>query len=304
MTVDRPPVRPVAALRRFAIAITVLNLLGHSWLGFEQSWLQPVAALLTAYGLELALEAASAWAARRRPRFADGVGAFIDSLLAAHITGLAVAMLLYANSRVWPVVFATTVAIGSKALLRVPTSGGRWRHVMNPSNFGISVTLVLLPWVSIAPPYQFTEALSGWGDWALPVVIVVSGSLLNALFTRRITLILAWLVGFAGQAVARHLLTGASLPAALAPMTGVAFVLFTFYMITDPATTPSSRRGQIAFGVGVAAAYGALVSQHVVFGMFFALTGVCCARGALLAIGARRRTPLAAAQEAPYAMPA
>ena len=53
-------------------------------------------------------------------------------------------------------------------------------------------------------------------------------------------------------------------------MTGVAFLLFTFYMVTDPATTPSTPRGQIAFGAAVAAAYGLLMAFHVVFGLFFA----------------------------------
>jgi enediyne biosynthesis protein E5 len=52
--------------------------------------------------------------------------------------------------------------------------------------------------------------------------------------------------------------------------------------VTDPATTPSTVRGQVAFGAGVAAAYGALMSLHVVFGLFFALTFVCAVRGGLL----------------------
>jgi hypothetical protein len=62
-------------------------------------------------------------------------------------------------------------------------------------------------------------------------------------------------------------------------MTGLAFVLYTFYMVTDPATTPSSARGQVVFGLSVAAVYAALMVSHVVFGLFFALTIVCVARG-------------------------
>jgi hypothetical protein len=62
-------------------------------------------------------------------------------------------------------------------------------------------------------------------------------------------------------------------------MTGVAFILYTFYMITDPATTPSGRRDQIAFGLSVAAVYGLLMVTHIVFGLFFALTIVCVCRG-------------------------
>ena len=43
----------LAALRRFAITISVLNVLGHTVLGFENSWAQMVVALLTAYGTEI-----------------------------------------------------------------------------------------------------------------------------------------------------------------------------------------------------------------------------------------------------------
>jgi hypothetical protein len=37
--------RRLADLRRFAIAITVLNILGHTVLGFEQSWAVPLVSL-------------------------------------------------------------------------------------------------------------------------------------------------------------------------------------------------------------------------------------------------------------------
>ena len=43
----------LAGLRRFAIAITFLNILGHTFLGFEQSWAQPFVSLLAAYLMEL-----------------------------------------------------------------------------------------------------------------------------------------------------------------------------------------------------------------------------------------------------------
>lgn len=263
--------RRLGGLRRFAIAITLLNLLGHTLLGFEPSWAQPFVAVGTAYACELLLELVDARAHRRRPAFA-GRG-WIDFLLPAHITGLAIAMLVYPGDRLMPVVFASAAAIGSKAALRL---GGR--HVFNPSNLGITLTLLAFPSVGIAPPYQFTENLGSLGDWFLPGVIIASGSFLNARFTKRWPLIAAWLTGFLLQALARHWFLGASFPAALMPMTGVAFLLFTFYMVTDPPTTPSSTRGQILFGASVAAAYGVLMAAHVVFGLFFGLTIVCALR--------------------------
>lgn len=269
----------LGGLRRFAVAITILNVLGHTVLGFEQSWAQPLVAVLTAYLLELALELLAAWGARRRPCYAGGLTKFVDFLLPAHITALAVAMLIYANDRLWVVAFATSVAISSKALLRAPVGAGS-RHFYNPSNFGITVTLLLFSWVGIAPPYQFTENLDRIGDWLLPAVIVCTGSFLNARFTQKLPLIVAWLGGFVAQAAIRSYLFETPLLAALLPMTGLAFLLYTFYMVTDPATTPTGKRAQVVFGLGVAAAYGLLMVAHVVFGLFFALTLVCTVRGA------------------------
>ena len=279
----------VGGLWRFAIAISILNILGHTVFGFEQAWATPFVALATAYGMELAIEAIDAAASHRRPRFLGTPRTFIEFLLSAHITGLAVGMLLYSNERFWVTAFAVAVAIGSKHLFQVgvpiPDCPPRlWprRHYLNPSNFGISVTLVLFSWVGIAPPYMFTENVRGPLDVILPLIIVVSGSLLNTLFTERIPLILAWFAAFATQAVIRHFLFGEILLAALTPMTGLAFVLFSFYMVTDPGTTPSSKPAQIMFGAAVAAAYGILVALHVVFGLFFALSIVTIARGMLM----------------------
>jgi hypothetical protein len=275
-----PPHR-LAGLRRFAIAITVLNLLGHTVLGFEAPYAYPLVALATGYTVELLLESVDAFAQQRRPLWQGGPQAFVDFLLPAHITSLAIAMLLYSNSNLWPIMLATAVAIGSKALFRI-TVNGRERHFFNPSNFGISVVLLAFPWVGITPPYQFTENLHGPSDWLLPLAIVATGSFLNGRFTHRLPLIGAWLVSFLLQAWLRSLWFGSPLLPALLPMTGVAFVLFTFYMVTDPGTTPQSLNGQLLFGASVGAFYGVLMACHVVFGLFFALTLVCALRGVWL----------------------
>ena len=293
-TTRETPAKPprdlrLVALRRFAFAITLLNVLGHTFLGFEQSWAQPLAALATAYLVELLLEWADARGHGRAPRFAGSLSNLFHFLLPGHITALACAMLLYSNDRIWPIVFAVTVALAAKTLFRPPVgppAAGRRRHFFNPSNTGITVTLLLFPWVGIAPPYMFTENLFGWADWALPAVIICSGSFLNLKLTRKIPLIVAWLGGFALQAILRALVFGTPIQAGLNPMTGVAFLLFTFYMVSDPATTPFDRKGQVVFGLSVAAAYGLLMVNHVVFGLFFALTAVCTVRGVMLYLAA------------------
>lgn len=284
--------RRLAGLRRFAAAITLLNVLGHTWLGFEGSWLYPLVALAAAYATEIALELVGARLEQRAVRFLGGGESLVDFLLSAHISGMAVSMLLYSNARVAPIAFAAAVAIASKFALRVRVDG-RPRHFLNPSNFGIAVTLVCFPWVGISAPYQFTEELGPTGDTVMPLVILALGTTLNVLFTKRWPLILAWLGGFTAQALARHFVLDQPLAAALGPMTGLAFLLFTFYMVSDPATTPARKPAQVLFGASVAAAYGALMLLHVVFGLFFALAAVCSVRGAYLYL-ASLRAPAAA----------
>jgi hypothetical protein len=272
----------LGGLRRFAAAITILNILGHSWFGFEQSWLQPLVGLACAYSMEVLLELVECALEKRRPRFlAGGIVNFIDFFLPAHITGLACSMLLYSNENLGPIAFAAAFGIASKHVLCVQI-GPSMRHFYNPSNFGITITLLLFPWVGIAPPYHFTENLTGFGDWVVPGIIICTGTFLNTRFTKRLPLILAWLGGFLLQAYLRHWFLGTQLGGALMPMSGVAFILYTFYMVTDPPTTPGTTRNQIFFGASVAAVYGLLMVFHIVFGLFFALTIVSTVRGAYL----------------------
>lgn len=281
-----------AALRRFGVSISALTIAGAFWLGFEDSWAQPIVAVAVAYVLELALESIEALSTGRRPRyFGIGIGGFIDYMLPAHITALSIALLLYPNARLMPIVFATAVAIGSKFVFRAPVGNG-WRHFLNPSNFGICATLLLFPWVGISPPYQFTENVGGTPDWVLPAAVLVAGTMLNVKLTGKWPLIAGWLGAFVAQALVRSAVFGTPVVAALLPLTGLVFVLYTNYMITDPGTTPVVRRNQVVFGASTAIVYGLLVSFHVVFGLFFALVLVSAARGVLLyALAVRVRVP-------------
>lgn len=286
----------LAALWRFATAITVLNLLGHFYLGFEQSWAQPIVGLVTAYVLEFVLEILSAWSEQRPQRFSGGWNNLLSFVLPAHITGLAVPMLLYTNDRLWPIALAVAIGIGSKYIFRVRIGQGT-RHFFNPSNTGIASILLIFPWVGIAPPYHFTENVTGIWDWGLVVAIIIAGSYLNIGFTKKMPLILGWLGGFFAQAIIRSLIFGSSITAALLPMTGLAFILFTFYMVSDPGTTPFDRKGQIIFGISVAAVYGLLVVSHLVFGIFFSLFIVCTVRGVWLYVQSLMARPVQTSAE-------
>lgn len=287
---DQPPGKPgktkrpfdprYLALRNFAISISVFNVLGYAVLGFEQPWLWAVLSVLAAYATEIIFEVISAWAQQRPPRFTGrGPRGVLEFLLPAHITGLAVNMLLYANNQFWPVLFGVVVAVGQKHVLQAPVAG-RMRHFMNPSNFGIVMVLLLFSTrVAISPPYMFTEWASTFFKLLIPMVILGAGTLINATLTKRIPLIVGWAGGFVIQALLRHWIWGVQLNTALGVMAGVAFVLFTNYMITDPGTTPMRPRPQFIFGSAVAVVYGVLMLMNVVYTLFFATVIVCACRG-------------------------
>ena len=247
------------ALRNFAISISVFNIFGYTLLGFEML---------------------SAWAQQRTPKFrGNGLRGVYEFLLPAHITALAVNMLLYANNQILPVIFGVVLGVSAKHALQAPING-RMRHFMNPSNFGIAVSLLVFgSWVNIAPPYEFTERANTFFRIMIPLILAISGTVINALLTKKTALIVGWLGGFAIQAFVRHGIWHVSLFGALGPMTGVAFMLFTNYMISDPGTTPTKGLPKFMFGASVAMTYGVLMEFNVVFTLFYALGLVCLARG-------------------------
>jgi hypothetical protein len=274
-----PAQKRLGALRRFAAALTIFNILGHTVLGFEQAYFHPIVAMIVAYSMELGLETMDATLHHRPLAYmGNGVKGFIDFLLPSHITALATAMLIYSNETFWPVALAVAMAVGSKHFFRLKIGPGK-RHFMNPSNFGISITFLLFGWIGTSPPYQFSENLTHWWSWLIPPIILLTGGFLNFRLTGRIPVTMAWVGGFALQAVIRGIFFNAELPAALLPMSGLVFVLYTFYMVTDPATTPMNWKRQVLFGLSVAGIYGTLVAFHVVYGFFFALFITCALRG-------------------------
>jgi hypothetical protein len=83
-------------------------------------------------------------------------------------------------------------------------------------------------------------------------------------------------------------------------MTSAGFILFSLYMIPDPATTPIKRARQVAFGFSVATIYALLLVVHVVYGLFIALALTSATRGLSLHVYAllkRKRVAIPGAIE-------
>jgi hypothetical protein len=281
--INAKPRDPRLGLKNSTSLATLLAVLGHLILGFEQSLAQWGVALVAGYGAAFGFEYIDARCQRQRPRYeGGGFKGKVLFLLAPHMTATTMAFLLYTNDRLDALAFAVVAAIGSKHILRT-WDGKRFQHFMNPSNFGIALAFIVLPWTNTIP-YHFTEWTIGRWDWVVLGVLVALGTRLNLMFTGRFWLIGSWLTGFAAQAALRSFTGTSVFPAELMMMTGPGFALFTFYMITDPQTSPSPRRSQIAYGAGIAAVYGILMALHVVFAIFFSVTIVCAIRGAYLVV--------------------
>jgi Na+-translocating ferredoxin:NAD+ oxidoreductase RnfD subunit len=193
------------------------------------------------------------------------------------MTSITLSFLLYFNQRLWIMALTVALAIGSKHVLRV-RQNGRLQHFMNPSNFAIAVVLVAYQWTGVLP-WGFTTNIQGVYDWLVPLIIVMLGMRLNLLFTGRLPTVAAWLSTFIVLGAARAWLQQTAVVAELVVLTGIPMVLFTFYMITDPQTSPSRLRSQILFGAGIAFAYSVLLMLHVQYTMFYSVTAICVIRG-------------------------
>ncbi|HEY6328100.1 MAG TPA: enediyne biosynthesis protein UnbU, partial [Blastocatellia bacterium] len=168
-------------------------------------------------------------------------------------------------------------------------------------NFGIAFVLIAYQWTG-SLPWAYTVKLHGVFDLLLPIVIVILGMRLNLLFTGRLPSIAAWLGTFVLLGALRAWFQHSAVVAELVVLTGLPMVLFTFYMITDPQTSPSRLRNQIMFGAGIAFAYSVLLLLHVQYTMFYSVTVICALRGLWLYAVSLRAHSLRPA-EAPLAIP-
>jgi hypothetical protein len=164
------------------------------------------------------------------------------------ISALSLCLLLRASGWPW-LVAGAVVTIGSKFVLRVGSEDGG-KHVFNPTNFGLVALLLVTPffeggaWVS---PGQ-------WGRGALFLFFLLLAG--NVVLRRASRSDVTW--AFLGTWVAilfgRALWLGDPLAIPLHALGDGALLIFAFFMISDPKTTPDSRAGRIVFAVAVAAA--------------------------------------------------
>jgi Na+-transporting NADH:ubiquinone oxidoreductase subunit NqrB len=201
-------------------SLTGLLVYGLGWLQFDLGWLQ---AVLTLGGV-LAVQ----WACTRickLPKFEPK---------SALISGLSLCLLLRTNS-LWLVAIAVAITIGSKFVLR-----WRGKHLFNPTNFGLVAMLLMTDgrvWVS---PGQ-------WGNIAFFgfLMTCLGGLVVNRAARTDVTV--AFLAFYVALVIGRSIYLGEPMTIPLHRLQSGALLLFAFFMVSDPKTTPDSRIGRILF---------------------------------------------------------
>jgi enediyne biosynthesis protein E5 len=227
------PRREVDPRHLQVLSLGILLGLGLAVLGFDQT---PAAVALI-----MATALATQWAFTRLYR----LPAFDQ--LSPFITSLSLSILLRAAGPQW-LILAAFVAIASKFVIRVDGA-----HVFNPANLGIC-TLILLGegWIS---PAQ-------WGSRAYFVFLAACLGSLVLTRAKRADISLAFLASYAAILFGRALYLGDPWAIPMKQLQSGALLLFAFFMITDPKTTPKQRTARIAYAVLVAALAGWLQFAH------------------------------------------
>jgi Na+-transporting NADH:ubiquinone oxidoreductase subunit NqrB len=174
---------------------------------------------------------------------------FRSTARSALISGLSLCLLLRTN-RADLAVLTAIVTIAGKFLIRI-----NGKHVFNPTNGGIVAMLLLTDQVWVSP--------GQWGAAAsLTFLLACAGSLVvNRAARSDVTY--AFIACYCALLFGRSFYLGEPLTIPLHRLESGALLLFTFFMISDPKTTPDSRVGRVLFAAAVA--FGAWYVQFRLF---------------------------------------
>ena len=222
--------------RHYQIAVLAsLLVYGMGWLAFDVGWPQVTILLSTVLGTQYLCTKLF------------GLPAFDPR--SPLISGLSLCLLLRANSPL-PMFAAAVITIATKFLLK-------WnhKHVFNPTNFGIVAMIALTGEVWVSP--------AQWGSklYFAFLMACFGGMVIHK--SMRSDVSSAFIVSYAAILLGRAFWLGDPWAIPLKQLQSGALLLFAFFMISDPKTTPDSRTGRILFAVLVA-----LGAAFVQFGLY------------------------------------
>lgn len=175
------------------------------------------------------------------------------------ISGLSLCLLLRADSLVL-IILCAVITVASKFIFK-------WngKHIFNPTNIGIVSLLVLSDQVWISPGQWGNAAFMGF------LIACIGGLVVNRASRSDVTY--AFMFFYTALIFGRAIWLGDTLLIPFHHIQNGALLIFTFFMISDPKTTPDTRFGRILFALIVS-----LVSYYFQFvlsntgSVFYALT--------------------------------
>lgn len=156
----------------------------------------------------------------------------INALKSAMITALGISIIMRSNF-IFIYGMAGFFGVASKYIFRVKN-----KHFFNPANFGI-IFIVLFTGIAWISPAQ-------WGHSANLIFIGGSMALLILTNLKKIDLALSFIVFYFGLDFLWNIVhKGWELDFFIHNISNGSLVLFTFFMITDPSSTPNTRLARI-----------------------------------------------------------
>ena len=211
----------------FACILTAYAVWGCTALGFNRTPLQILLTVAAGCTLDMGLH----WLFCRRERLVP---------LSAYISMMSIGLLLNYSHNYYLLFLPVFFTIVSKYALTF-----RGRHIFNPSLFGLVCALLLGHGLySSAPAYQWG------GSWAVVAFMITAACALFVFRVGRTPLIVSFLFFYALQTLLRAYILRDHLPMEtliLGTLTSARFYLFTFYMMTDPKTSPPGKWQQVGW---------------------------------------------------------
>lgn len=201
-----------------------LLLMGALWWDFALQWPQVALTFAAALSTQLVLGRAA--------------GAPVHGVLSAAVTSLGLSILLRADT-FWVHPLIASLAIGAKFLIRV-----RGKHVFNPANLGVIAAVTLLPGTWISPGQWGSEA-------ALALWFVVLGVTVTSR-AQRFDIAWVFIACYVALLAGRILWFDMRWAVLGNQLASGSLLLFTFFMITDPKTTPDDRAMRVLYAALVA----------------------------------------------------
>ncbi|NIV43173.1 MAG: hypothetical protein GWN11_03730 [Candidatus Dadabacteria bacterium] len=176
------------------------------------------------------------------------------------ISGLSLCLLLRSDSIVL-IILCAVITIASKYVLR-----WQGKHIFNPTNIGIVIMLLLFENTWVSPGQWGNAAFMGF------LIACIGGLVVNRASRSDVTY--AFMFFYTALICGRAIWLGDTLLIPFHQVQNGALLIFTFFMISDPKTTPDTRVGRILFALIVSLV--AYYFQFVLFNtnaLFYALAG-------------------------------